>query len=153
MSEEKQRGPAQPAGPGGGWSTRTALGSCPCPQEVPETDGREGVWLLGCSHTEACSLSLRSSGPVGRARHFLQPLRPPGPGAGRTAGTRGTVQAPDVQDGAPTLDPNCSGSDKEQESFPNFLCLAPPSITGHTEGTQGEKTAVKVRNGENTETV
>lgn len=41
-----------------GWSTRTALGSCACPPEVPETDGREGMWPLGCSHTEGPGVCL-----------------------------------------------------------------------------------------------
>lgn len=86
------------------------------------------------------------AGPVGRARHFLQPLRPPGPGAGHRAGTWGTVQAP--AEWVPTSRtghrhytraPNCSGSDKEWESFPTVLCLAPPSITRYLEGARGKK--------------
>ena len=86
------------------------------------------------------------AGPAGRARHFLQPLRPPGPGAGHGAGTRGTVQAPAER--VPTSRtghrhyiraPNCSGSDKERESFPTVLCLAPLSITGYPEGARGKK--------------
>ena len=62
------------------------------------------------------------------------------------AGTRGTVQSPAER--VPTSRtghrhyiwaPNCSGSDKEQESFPTILCLAPPSVTGYPEGARGKK--------------
>lgn len=107
----------------------------------------------------ACSSSLRSCRSCGQSQ-TLPPataaIRPrSGAWCQHPGNSSGPSRAgPDFQDGAPTLTraPNCSGSDKERESFPSLLCLAPPSSTGYPEGTQGEKGAVKVRNGENTET-
>lgn len=144
--------PADPPSP----STQL-LPAGPCP-------GDRRPCQLGAAFTcrpsrAACSSSLRSCRSCGQSQTLPPATAAIRPKRGHGAGTRGTVQAPAgrvltsrMGHRHYTQAPNSSGSDKERESFPNLLCLAPPSSTGYPEWTQGEKGAVKVRNGENTET-
>ena len=44
--------PSTAPGPGGWVEDEDNTGSCACPEEVPETESREGVWPLGCSCTK-----------------------------------------------------------------------------------------------------
>ena len=61
--------PSTAPGPGGWVEDEDSTGSCACPEEVPETESREGVWPLGCSCTKGpeCARGLmwthRYTGP------------------------------------------------------------------------------------------
>lgn len=116
----------------------------------------------GCLYLQAFQAACSSgrcgpAGPVGRARHFLQPLRPSGPRGGmgvtreqfspsrrvltsRTGGTDTILRHRTVRE------PTRSGS-----HFPTSYAWHHLPALDTQNGPRGRK-AVKVRNGENTET-